>query len=56
MSKDLTVYGVPQVKRPKLKATKQLDLSGMQGRQIVRSEAKLALRMHRKTFTKLADM
>ena len=29
MSKDLTAYGVPQVKRPKVKATKQLDLSGI---------------------------
>lgn len=49
-------YGVAAVERPKIKATKSLDLSGAHGQQIVKSEAKLALRTHRKTFEKLADM
>ncbi|WP_332420314.1 acetyltransferase [Vibrio metschnikovii] len=44
------------IERPKIKASKKLDLSGDAGRQIVKSETKLALRTHQKTFTKLADM
>lgn len=54
--KDYQAYGVEIIARPKIKATKRLDLTGEQGRQIVRSETKLALRTHRKTFAKLADM
>ena len=56
MNKKVEAYGVPAVERPKIKATKQLDLSGEAGRQIVKSETKLALRTHVKTFKKLADM
>jgi hypothetical protein len=56
MNKKLDNYGAPAVERPKIKATKQLDLSGDAGRQIVKSETKLALRTHAKTFKKLADM
>jgi len=56
MNKKVEAYGVLAVKRPKIKATKILDLSGESGKQIVKSEAKLALRTHRKTFTKLAHM
>lgn len=56
MSHKLQAYGVNAVERPKIKATKQLDLSGETGRQIVKSETKLALRTHAKTFKKLADM
>jgi hypothetical protein len=56
MNPKLAAYGVVAVERPKIKATKQLDLSGETGRQIVKSETKLALRMHAKTFKKLADM
>lgn len=56
MNPKLAAYGVVAVERPKIKATKQLDLSGEAGRQIVKSETKLALRMHAKTFKKLADM
>lgn len=56
MSKDLNRYGVQLVTRPKIKAVKNLDLSGELGRQIVFSETKLALRTHKKTFKKLADM
>ncbi len=44
------------VKRPKIAANKKLDLSGVHGQQIVKSETKLALRAHKKTFEKLADM
>ncbi|MCE0555870.1 acetyltransferase [Motilimonas sp. E26] len=56
MNKKLEAYGVKAVERPKIKATKQLDLSGTFGQQIVKSETKLALRTHPKTFQKLADM
>ncbi|MDW6093085.1 acetyltransferase [Vibrio rhizosphaerae] len=56
MNSKVEAYGVQAVKRPKIKATKQLDLSGDYGRQIVKSETKLALRTHPKTFEKLADM
>lgn len=56
MNKKIERYGVKAVARPKIKATKKLDLSGELGKQIVRSETKLVLRMHKKTFRKLADM
>ncbi len=56
MDKKLEMYGVEIVQRPKIKATKKLDLSGESGRQIVLSETKLALRTHKETFKKLADM
>ncbi|WP_020209155.1 hypothetical protein [Gilvimarinus chinensis] len=56
MNKKMSMYGVRPVERPKIKATKKLDLSGVAGQQIVKSETKLALRTHRKTFEKLADM
>jgi len=56
MNKRIESYGVDVVKRPKIKATRKLDLSGTYGQQIVKSESKLALRTHRKTFDKLADM
>lgn len=49
-------YGVKAVKRPKIKAVKELELSGEQGRQIVKSETKLVLRTHQRTFSKLAEM
>ncbi len=56
MNKKIEKYGVKAVSRPKIRATKKLDLSGPAGKQIVVSETKLALRTHRKTFEKLADM
>ncbi len=56
MNKKIEEYGLISVTRPKIKATKQLDLSGVYGQQIVKSETKLALRTHKKTFQKLADM
>ena len=56
MNKKVEVYGVEAVERPKIKATRELDLSGDSGQQIVKSETKLALRTHQKTFEKLANM
>lgn len=49
-------YGVELVKRPHVKAQKNLDLTGLSGKQIVLSETKLVLLRHKKTFTKLAYM
>jgi hypothetical protein len=50
-------YGLPQVQnRPPIKAEKHLCLNGEEGRQIIKSETKLTLRTHEKTFTRLADM
>ncbi|WP_024459889.1 hypothetical protein [Marinimicrobium sp. LS-A18] len=56
MNKKIEKYGVKVVARPKIKATKKLDLSGVSGKQIIVSETKLTLRTHKKTFDKLADM
>lgn len=56
MNKKVEKYGVAAVERPKIQATKQLDLSGDTGRQIIKSETKLVLRTHSKTFKRLADM
>lgn len=56
MNKKVEAYGVAAVERPKVKATKSLDLSGLTGQQTVKSETKLALRTHSKTFEKLAYM
>lgn len=56
MNTKIEVYGVKAVKRPRIEASKKLDLSGEHGQQIVKSETKLVLRTHKKTFEKLADM
>ena len=56
MNAKLREYGVEIVSRPRVPATKKLDLSGELGRQIIKSETKLALRTHKRTFEKLADM
>ncbi len=56
MNNKIEVYGVKAVNRPKIKATKKLDLTGEQGKQIVKSETKLVLRRHKRTFEKLANM
>lgn len=56
MNTKIEIYGVKAVKRPKIKPTKKLDLSGEYGRQIVKSETKLVLRTHPRTFKRLADM
>lgn len=50
-------YGLPQAKnRPTIKAEKRLILSSEEGRQIIKSETKLTLKNHKKTFERLADM
>ncbi|MAR72755.1 acetyltransferase [Halomonas litopenaei] len=56
MNSKVEKYGLQAVERPRIKATRKLDLSGPEGQQIVKSETKLALRTHRNTFRKLADM
>jgi hypothetical protein len=56
MNAKLAKYGVKPVTRPKVPATKSLDLKNELGKQIVLSETKLVLRTHAKTFKKLADM
>lgn len=56
MNSKLKNYGVTPVKRPKIKASKKLDLSGEHGKEIVKSETELVLQTHKETFKKLADM
>lgn len=56
MSEKFEKYHVATVNRPKIVATKKLDLSGKQGEQIIKSETKLVLRTHSETFKRLADM
>lgn len=56
MSEKLEKYGVKIVNRPAIKPTKKLDLSGVYGMQIVKSETNLVLRTHRQTFKRLAEM
>lgn len=56
MNTKIEDYGVKAVERPKIEANKKLDLSGDYGQQIVKSETKLVMRTHRRTFKKLADM
>ena len=56
MNPKIEKYGVKVVTRPKVKATKSLDLSGDLGKQVILSETKLVLRTHKKTFSKLAHM
>lgn len=56
MSEKLEKYGVKIVERPAIKPTKKLDLSGIYGMQIIKSETKLVLCTHNKTFKRLADM
>lgn len=56
MTHKLLKYGVSPTQRPKIPATKKLDLTGEQGQQIVKSETKLVLRTHKETFKRLADM
>lgn len=50
------LYGIKLKARPHIPATSSLDLSGEQGKQVILSETKLALKTHEKTFKKLADM
>lgn len=56
MTQKTIKYGIEITKRPKIVATKKLDLTGKQGQQIIKSETKLVLRTHKETFKRLADM
>jgi len=56
MNKTIEKYGFKSIQRPKFKASKILNLKGEEGRQIVKSETKLILTQHKKTFDKLAFM
>ncbi|STZ63254.1 Uncharacterised protein [Moraxella lacunata] len=56
MNNKLSKYGITPTNRPKVPATKKLDLTGEQGQQIIKSETKLVLRTHKETFKRLADM
>ncbi|AYA65475.1 acetyltransferase [Alteromonas sp. RKMC-009] len=47
MNTKIEIYGVKAVKRPRIVASKKLDLSGESGQQIVKSETKLVLRRHK---------
>lgn len=57
MANKLSKYGVTKpVVRPYIKATKELNLETPEGRELVLSEAKNQLRIHQKTFDRLALM
>lgn len=56
MNSIVAKYGLKPVSRPKIKATRDLDLSDDNGRAIIRSKTKLVLKVHKNTFKKLADM
>ena len=56
MNKTIEKYGLKAVEWPKIKASKSISLKGEEGKQIVKSETKLILTQHRKTFSKLAFM
>lgn len=49
-------YGVEIVDRPKIKATKVLDLSGTEGEKIIKSLTKKILIQHQKAFERLSNM
>jgi hypothetical protein len=50
-------YGLPQaIARPHIKASKSLNLAGIEGQQIIKSETRLTLKTHTATFKRLADM
>jgi hypothetical protein len=56
MASNIEKYGLKAASRPHIKASKELNLNGKEGAQIIKSETKLALITHRRTFKKLADM
>lgn len=56
MNKIVEKYGLKPVSRPKVRLVRELDLSGLKGKEIVRSKTKLVMQLHKKTFSKLADM
>lgn len=56
MENSVKQYGVKIVSRPKIKASKKLDLTGKEGEKIVEYETKLLLIRHKKAFERLADL
>ncbi len=56
MNPKIQQLGIQLIPRPKIKSTKQLDLSGAAGQQIILTQTERVLRIHAKTFKKLADM
>lgn len=56
MNPKIVQLGIKLIPRPHIKATKLLDLSGFNGQQIVHAETIKVLRIHAKTFKKLATM
>lgn len=56
MNKIVKKYGVKPVSRPKVRLSRELNLSSLAGKEIVRSNTKLVMQLHKKTFSKLADM
>lgn len=49
-------YGVEIVHRPKIKATKFLDLSGLEGEKIIELLTEKILVRHQKAFKRLSNM
>jgi len=56
MNRIIEKYGLTPVSRPKVKLSRELDLSGQKGKEIARSKTKLVMQVHQKTFAKLANM
>lgn len=56
MKNNLSKYRVQIVPRPKIVATKELNLAGEEGKEIVRELTLRTLKNHQKTFAKLAKM
>ena len=56
MRNNLIKYGMPHFTRPKIIATKKLDLTGEEGKEIVRQLTIKTLKNHKNTFAKLAGM
>jgi hypothetical protein len=56
MENSVKKYGVKIVSRPKIKASKKLDLTCKEGEKIVEYETKLLLIRHKKAFERLADL
>ncbi len=57
MENKLAKYGVTEpVNRPKIKPVIQLDLNTPEGQQLVYSEAKQVMQLHKNTFKRLASM
>ena len=49
-------YGVEIVDRPKIRPTKELDLSGVKGEKIIKSLTEKILIRHEKAFKRLEGM